>query len=61
MNVLQAAGDVLCVEGNATAQFARLLRRETGFEVSGSILRYDGLPFTPEFVAKGVESWLTRR
>jgi 2-oxoglutarate/2-oxoacid ferredoxin oxidoreductase subunit alpha len=61
MKDLQAADEVLCVEGNATAQFARLLRRETGFEVNGTVLRYDGLPFTPEFIVKGVEAWRKTR
>lgn len=34
------------VENNATAQFARLLRSETGVEVDNEILKYDGRPFT---------------
>ncbi|MDN5310279.1 MAG: 2-oxoglutarate/2-oxoacid ferredoxin oxidoreductase subunit alpha [Methanolobus sp.] len=37
----------ICVENNYTGQFARLLHAETGIAVSGRILRYDGLPFTP--------------
>lgn len=47
---LQRARRVVCVEGNATGQFARLIRRETGFAVSRLIARYDGLPFTPEYI-----------
>jgi len=45
---LQEAREVVCVEGNATGQLARLIRRETGFEIKRKILRYDGLPMTPE-------------
>lgn len=41
----------LTVENNATGQLARLIRRETGASVSGSILRYDGLPFAPSEIA----------
>ncbi|GAB4361751.1 MAG: 2-oxoacid:acceptor oxidoreductase subunit alpha [Deltaproteobacteria bacterium] len=41
----------LTVENNATGQLARLIRRETGLSVTGSILRYDGLPFTPAGIA----------
>lgn len=52
---LEKAGRVECVEGNATAQFAGLLRRETGFAVDGSVLRYDGLPFTPEYILDRLE------
>jgi 2-oxoglutarate/2-oxoacid ferredoxin oxidoreductase subunit alpha len=43
---MRQARETVCVEGNATGQFAGLLRKETGFSVSRSILRYDGLPFT---------------
>jgi len=47
---LEAAQNVIMVEGNATGQFARLLRRETGFACPSQILRYDGLPLTPEYI-----------
>lgn len=42
----------LTVEANATGQLARLIRRETGIAVDGSVLRYDGLPFTPGEIAE---------
>ena len=38
------AGDVACVENNATGQLARLLR-EQGFDPGRSVLKYDGRPF----------------
>jgi 2-oxoglutarate ferredoxin oxidoreductase subunit alpha len=44
------AGQVVFVEGNATGQFAKLIRRETGFEADRLILRYDGLPFDVEYI-----------
>jgi 2-oxoglutarate ferredoxin oxidoreductase subunit alpha len=44
---LGGVGRTFTVENNATAQFARLLRAETGHRVSGSILRFDGRPFSP--------------
>lgn len=49
---LQAARDVVCVEGNATGQLARLIRRETGFLIGKKVLRYDGLPITPEYILR---------
>jgi 2-oxoglutarate ferredoxin oxidoreductase subunit alpha len=49
---LEDAGLVAAVEGNATAQLARLIRRETGFEISERVVRYDGLPFTPEYILR---------
>ena len=36
------------IEGNATAQMARLIRRETGHKVDGNILKFDGRPFSPQ-------------
>jgi 2-oxoglutarate ferredoxin oxidoreductase subunit alpha len=43
---------VVCVEGNACGQFARLLQRETGYKITEEILRYDGLPITPEYILR---------
>jgi 2-oxoglutarate ferredoxin oxidoreductase subunit alpha len=47
---LPAANKVVMVEGNATGQMARLIRRETGFQIPHLIVRYDGLPITPEYI-----------
>jgi len=47
---LEATKQVVCVESNALGQFARLIRRETGFEVTRSVRRYDGLPLTPAYI-----------
>jgi len=49
---MKEARQVVCVEGNATGQLARLIRRETGFDIDKKVLRYDGLPFTPEEVLR---------
>jgi 2-oxoglutarate ferredoxin oxidoreductase subunit alpha len=45
---------VVAVEGNATGQLVRLIRRETGFHIKDMILRYDGLPITPEFILRAL-------
>ena len=47
---LESAGRTAAVEGNATGQMARLIRRETGFHIPELITRYDGLPLTPEYI-----------
>jgi len=52
---LQRAKEVVVVEGNATGQLARLIRRETGFLIERRVLRYDGLPITPEFITRELE------
>jgi 2-oxoglutarate ferredoxin oxidoreductase subunit alpha len=49
---LEAAGEVIGVEGNSTGQLARLIRRETGFHIRKLVLRYDGLPITPEHILR---------
>lgn len=52
---LKGAGRVLTLEGNATGQLARLIRRETGLKPGGSVLRYDGRPFTLDEVLAALE------
>lgn len=50
LKYLEKAKKVVSVEGNATSQFAKLLRRETGFMVEKNVLRYDGRPITPDYI-----------
>jgi 2-oxoglutarate ferredoxin oxidoreductase subunit alpha len=47
---LDRAGRVVAVEVNATAQLATLIRAQTGRSVDGTLLRYDGRAFTPEYI-----------
>ncbi len=61
----QAAFDALCngdrffvIEQNSTAQFAQLLRQETGLTPSGNVLKYDGRPFYPFDVFNKVKEFL---
>jgi 2-oxoglutarate ferredoxin oxidoreductase subunit alpha len=48
LRLLEKAKLPICIENNATGQFARLLRSETGFEFKAQIHKYDGRPFTVE-------------
>ena len=59
--VFREAGEIIDVEMNATGQFSRLLRRETGTHIEKTILRYDGLPLTPEYILRELErrGWVT--
>ncbi len=43
------------IENNATGQLARLIKAETGYDVSGRILKYDGRAFTPAYIAQAVK------
>ncbi len=46
MSMLNKAQMSICIENNAMAQFAKLIRSETGFKFSANIIKYDGRPFT---------------
>lgn len=48
LSVLKNARTTICVENNASGQFARLMRAETGFEFKEKINRFDGRPFLLE-------------
>jgi 2-oxoglutarate ferredoxin oxidoreductase subunit alpha len=48
---LQNASQIIVIESNATGQFARLLRAETGCTIFRKWLKYNGLPFTVDEVA----------
>jgi 2-oxoglutarate ferredoxin oxidoreductase subunit alpha len=53
--LLKSAQRLVAVENNATGQFARLLRAYTGVQVDDKILRFDGRPFSPEYVLDRLE------
>ena len=44
-DILNKAKTTVCIENNATGQFARLMRAETGYEFKHRINKYDGRPF----------------
>jgi 2-oxoglutarate/2-oxoacid ferredoxin oxidoreductase subunit alpha len=48
------ARSVYVVENNATGQLAQLIKSETGRTATGKVLRYDGRPFTPAFIANAI-------
>ncbi len=52
LRTLEEARLTVCVENNATGQFARLVEAETGFEFSFNVRRFDGRPFTVEYILK---------
>jgi 2-oxoglutarate/2-oxoacid ferredoxin oxidoreductase subunit alpha len=55
-SLLEGAKRPVLVEANYSGQFGRLLRAETGFEITDRLLKYDGEPFSPhEIVARAME------
>jgi 2-oxoglutarate ferredoxin oxidoreductase subunit alpha len=52
---LGGAKKLVMVEMNATGQLNRLLRQETGLAAGHLVLKYDGAPFTPEYILRGLK------
>lgn len=51
---LRKAKNIIIVENNLTAQFAKLIRMYTGIEITKKVLKYDGLPFSVEEVTEKI-------
>ena len=47
---LAQAERLVCLEGNATSQFAAIIKQQTGIDIQEKILKYNGLQFTVEEV-----------
>lgn len=45
---------LVMVEMNASGQFNRLLRQETGISADHLVLKYDGAPLTPEYILRNL-------
>jgi 2-oxoglutarate ferredoxin oxidoreductase subunit alpha len=54
-DALEGSGKQIMVEGNATGQLARVIRAETGLEMTGKILKYDGRPITADYLVRRLE------
>lgn len=54
-NLRQRYSKIFMVENNRTGQLAWIMRAETGLEVDGKILKYDGRAFTVSYIVKALE------
>jgi len=54
LQILNKCKKTIVVELNATGQFARHLKAETGFSSTDVILKYDGEPFEPRMLTQRV-------
>jgi 2-oxoglutarate ferredoxin oxidoreductase subunit alpha len=60
--VTSALGDTkksTVIENNATGQLAHLIRAETGLKVDSTILKFDGRPFSPEYIVREIKKEVT--
>jgi len=60
LNYLKKAEKIIIIENNATAQFAKLIKLNTGYEIEHKILQYNGLSFSVENVEKQIKKILQR-
>jgi 2-oxoglutarate ferredoxin oxidoreductase subunit alpha len=59
-NYLKKADKTIVVENNATGQFAKLIKMETGIKIDNPILKYNGLPFGVEEIVKKLKAILKK-
>lgn len=55
VDLLESAGRTVCIENNATAQFARLMRAETGYQFNEHLNKYDGRPFLLDELLEAID------
>jgi 2-oxoglutarate ferredoxin oxidoreductase subunit alpha len=56
VQVLSGAKKTICIEQNATGQFARLMKAETGYEFGDHIRKFDGRPFLREELIREIKA-----
>jgi 2-oxoglutarate ferredoxin oxidoreductase subunit alpha len=55
---LNQAERLIIVEGNATSQFGKLIKLQTGIDIENKILKYNGLAFSVEEVVENLSGLL---
>ncbi|MGB6867015.1 MAG: 2-oxoacid:acceptor oxidoreductase subunit alpha [Candidatus Aminicenantaceae bacterium] len=56
---IEKAKRTIFVENNATSQFGRIVKLNTGYTTGESLLKYNGLPFTVEDIVEGLKKKLS--
>lgn len=51
---MEEAEEIVAIENNSTGQMVSIIKENTGLDVNRTILKYDGRPFTPLEIVKGV-------
>jgi 2-oxoglutarate ferredoxin oxidoreductase subunit alpha len=57
---LSGCNQFITVEQNASSQLGLLIRQQTGYTFDASIRKYDGRPFTPDWIADHAKSTLEK-
>lgn len=53
--LLESCNSIISVENNYSNQLCSLIRKETGFDINRHVNRYDGEPFTGEYIVSKVK------
>ena len=53
--MIEAARQLVAVEGNQSGQYAHLVRAMTGRRADRMVLRWDGRPLSPEYIIEQLE------
>jgi 2-oxoglutarate ferredoxin oxidoreductase subunit alpha len=53
-SILTSSEKIFVAENNATGQFASLFAAKADRKVNGTVLKYDGRPFTPDYLIKAL-------
>jgi 2-oxoglutarate ferredoxin oxidoreductase subunit alpha len=60
LDILRNASMTICIENNATGQFARLVKSETGYTFNRLLNRFDGRPYILEELVGEINGFLGR-
>jgi 2-oxoglutarate ferredoxin oxidoreductase subunit alpha len=58
-DIIEKAKRTIFVENNATSQFGKIIKLNTGYTKGESLLKYNGLPFTVEEIVEGLKKKLS--
>jgi len=59
IDFIEKAKRTIFIENNATSQFGKLIKLNTGYSTGESLLKYNGLPFTVEDIVEGLKKKLS--
>ena len=59
IDYLQKANQIISIENNYSGQFAQLLEKSTGININARILKYNGLPFYADELAKEIKETIS--
>jgi 2-oxoglutarate ferredoxin oxidoreductase subunit alpha len=57
--IIEKAERTIYIENNATSQFGKIIKLNTGYTKGESLLKYNGLPFTVEDIVEGLKKKLS--